>query len=226
MCVRDYCTVPLRYIADGTAAEKSRTHPSGAPALPRTEEDNSIRFLVNIHHGHDHPVIYFMIIMINVTMMISVIGALAILAFSADLPMRSPSAIGVRELTSCRPRPARGPCAVRITAPTTGEVRMRSPQHVARSLQPFRVLTIATQRPVGTRHSSALECFVSASSVLGRVVTCQCWSTHRRPRESPERRSPSDLPFCAPLLTHTLTRRQSDGLRRRRPRVDSRRLRA
>jgi len=170
-----------------------------------------------------------MIIMINDTMMISGPSR-----FSADLPMRSPPAIGVRELTSCQPRPARGPCAVRITAPhDPGEVRMRSPQHVARSLQPFRVLTIATQRPSAlvthqrwSASSVLRQCFVSASSVLGRVVTRQCWSTHRRPRESPERRSPSDLPFGAPLLPHTLTRRQSDGLRRRSPRVDSRRLRA
>lgn len=93
--------------------------------------------------------------------------------------------------------------------------------------QPFRVLTIATQRPT-RRHSSLIsagelrQCFVSAGSRRHSSVL----EYTPRPRESPERRSPSDLPFGAPLLPHTLTRRQSDGLRRRRPRVDSRRLRA
>ena len=148
--------------------------------------------------------LYFMIIMINDTMMISGPSR-----FSADLPMRSPPAIGVRELTSCQPRPARGPCAVRITAPhDPGEVRMRSPQHVARSLQPFRVLTIATQRPSAlvthqrwSASSVLRQCFVSAgsrrhSSVLEYTPTPARVTREAISIRSPFRRSP------APSHTH------------------------
>jgi len=82
---------------------------------------------------------------------------------------------------------------------------MRSPQHVARSLQPFRVLTIATQRP--TRHSSLIsagvlrQCFVSAGSRRHSSVLEYTPTPVRVTREAISLRSPF-LRSPAPSHTH------------------------